>query len=148
MRLDRITGTIIVLAIPCSVSQTAQASNPIPVAIVGCIKEGKFYSHDTVGPALRSAEFSALEGKTVRIEGYLTRHDQFRYARALFVIDEKCDENLHKYYVLCSPCATLPGLPHKSLPARESGTAVEISNEALKEFDGWPKSCGDTACPP
>jgi len=87
----------------------AQASLPVPYAVVGCVVHGVFQSRGFADHKLVHPAIMAIEGKTIRVEGLLSPGDRFR-ATAIFVIDERCREDLHKRYFLCNPCRTLPGL--------------------------------------
>jgi hypothetical protein len=112
----------------------AQASLPVPYAIVGCVQEGHFASagaqRGEVGPRLKW-----LDGKTIRVEGQLSPGDRFR-ATAIFVVDTRCRADLHRSYLLCNPCRTLPnmGAPSKILPP-QGGTKVPASPADLRGFD-------------
>lgn len=116
----------------------AEASLPVPYAIVGCIKEGKFQSEGKrVGSTLISPATRALAGKTVRVEGFLSPGDRFQ-ATAVFIVDQRCRKDLQRSYFLCHPCATrLHSPPSKMISRREHGTEVRLAQEAIKEFD-WP----------
>jgi hypothetical protein len=111
----------------------AQASLPVPYAVVGCISNGVFQSRGLAGGRLVHPAIKAIEGRTLRVEGHLSPGDRFR-ATAVFVIDELCREDLHKRYFLCEPCRTLPGRPHKMLP-KQPGIEVKLPPEAIREFD-------------
>lgn len=122
-----------------SLPHLAQASLPVPYAIVGCISEGRFQSQGLMGRALASSVLRALEGKTIRIEGLLYPGDMFR-GSAIFIVDNECRNNLHKRYFLCDPCQTLPGVgpPSRMLP-RQGGTIVSLPPAAMKELDDYPR---------
>jgi hypothetical protein len=85
----------------------ARADFPVGYAMVGCIKDGKFRLQGASGPAMDDPAVKALEGKTVRVEGYLSPGDRF-HANAVLVVDDQCRDDLHKSYLLCDPCQTLP----------------------------------------
>jgi hypothetical protein len=112
---------------------TAQASLPVPYAVVGCISNGVFKSKGLTGERLADPAIKAIEGRTIRVEGHLSPGGRFR-AAAVFVVDERCREDLYDRYFLCKPCRTRPGMPHKMLP-EQPGTEVKLPPKVLKEFD-------------
>jgi hypothetical protein len=115
----------------------ARASLPVPFVFVGCITGGKFTKEGRTGPNLVSPELLRLEGKTVRIEGWLSPGDFFK-AQAVFVVDEQCRADLHKHYFLCDPCQTTFDAPSSvSAPKQEDGTVVTLPPEAIREFDNY-----------
>jgi hypothetical protein len=124
---------IVAFLIAAGFHTAAQASLPVPYAVVGCISNGVFQSRGLAGGRLVHPAIKAIEGKTVRVEGFLSPGDRFQ-ATAVFVIDESCREDLHKRYFLCEPCRTLPGRPHKMLP-KQPGIEVKLPSEAIREFD-------------
>jgi len=88
---------------------------------------------------LLSRATRSLEGKTIRVEGYLAPGDRF-HAYALFLIHDKCREYLQKSYFLCNPCQTLPDSPAlKVAPRRERGKRLSLPAKAMKNFD-WPEA--------
>lgn len=87
---------------------TAQASLPVPYAVVGCILNGTFKSNGLTSNSLVDPAIKALEGKTIRVEGYLSPGDRFS-AASVFIVDERCREDFFKRYFLCAPCRTRPG---------------------------------------
>jgi hypothetical protein len=112
----------------------AQASFPVPFAMVGCVTGGKFAHQNLTGADLSQPELLKLEGKTVRIEGWLSPGDEF-VAQAVFVVDERCRTELHKRYFLCDPCATIPGHPPSTMvPKQEGGTDVALPKAAIDEL--------------
>jgi hypothetical protein len=111
----------------------AQASLPVPYAVVGCISKGAFTSSGFTGEGLVDPALTALEGRTVRVEGSLAPGDRFQ-AKAVFVVDQQCRRDLFKRYFLCAPCATLPGMPDKMLPP-QPGRKVNLPPAAVREFD-------------
>jgi len=128
-------GTVALTCLP----YPAQASLPVPYAIVGCISVGRFHSGGMVGPNLVSPEIRALEGRTIRIEGLLSPGDMFR-SNAVFIVDDACRKDLHKRYFLCDPCQTLPGVgsPSRMLPS-QGGTRVPLPAAAIKELNDYPR---------
>ena len=121
-------------------AHTARASLPVPYAIVGCVIDAKFNSAGAAGPRLADPLIDTIEGKTIRVEGLLWPGDMFR-ANAIFIVDNRCLENLHKSYFLCNPCQTQPGGPEsKSVSKQESATQLRTTPEALKQFDDWPRA--------
>lgn len=116
----------------------ARGSLPVEYAMVGCIKGGKFYINEAATPTLAGSEINALEGKTIRVEGYLSPGDRFD-AISLFVVDDQCRSNLHKTYFLCDPCRTmLDDPPSRPVPRKEKGVPVQASPEAIKQFNNLP----------
>jgi hypothetical protein len=116
----------------------AGADFPVGYAMVGCVKDGSFRLQGASGPAMDDPAIRALEGKTVRVEGYLTRGDHF-HANAVLVVDDQCRDDLHKTYLLCDPCQTLPGMPpSRPSPRRGNATPVQLPPAALKQFDDLP----------
>lgn len=135
----RIVARCLMAALVLAGSVTAaQASLPMPYAVVGCVANGVFKSRGSADHKLAQATSEGIEGTTIRVEGRLSPGDRFR-ATAVFVVDKRCRENLHRTYFLCAPCGTLPGRPHKALP-RQPGTEVRLSPEAIGEFDGLRRS--------
>jgi hypothetical protein len=117
-------------ALPAS----AQASLPVPYAIVGCITQGRFHSNGLIGPELVSAELKALEGKTIRIEGLLWPGAACG-ARALFLVDQQCQAKLHRSYALCSPCRTMrDDPPAVMLPRAQDDMPIMLPGAAIKEL--------------
>ncbi len=125
----------VVLAV-AGLSPAANASLPVPFAVVGCIKDGRFQSRELVTPVLANPAFRTLEGKTVRVEGDLSPGDRF-LAKALFLVDETCQASLHNRYMLCDPCRTLPNMPHKSRPPRETGRPINLPPAAIQELHNF-----------
>jgi hypothetical protein len=118
-------------------STTAQASLPVPYAVVGCILNGTFRSSGLTSSSLADPAIKALEGKTIRVEGYLSPGDRFS-ATGIFVVNERCREELFKRYFLCDPCQTLPGMAHKEAP-KQPGRKINLSPEAVREFDNFSR---------
>lgn len=130
--LERCHVLAIVLAV-AGLPTAAHASLPVPYAVVGCIANGAFTTSGLTGDGFVDPAIRALEGKTVRVEGYLSPGDRFQ-ATAVFVVDQHCREDLFRRDFLCDPCATLPGRPHKMLPP-QPGKKARLSPEAIREFD-------------
>lgn len=136
--LNVISWLIVAVAI-AGLPRPTQASLPVPYAIVGCVHEGKFHSQGSAGPNLANPGIRALEGKTIRIQGWLSPGDRFG-AQALYIVHEQCREDLHRSYFLCNPCQTLPdGPPSRMLPNEESGTKVPLPPAAIRELDDYPR---------
>ena len=132
-------GLLVMVAVVAALPHTARGSLPVEFAMVGCIKGDKFYISGAVSPSLVGSPIKTLDGKTIRIEGYLSPGDSFR-ADALFIVDEGCREDLHKRYFLCDPCRTvLGGPPSRVVPRREKGVAVQVPREVIKQFDDLPR---------
>ena len=84
------------------------------------------------------SQIKALEGKTIRVEGYLLPGDGFS-AVSLFVVDDQCRNDLHKTYFLCDPCRTmLDDPPSTPVPRKEKGVPVQATREVIKQFDNLP----------
>jgi hypothetical protein len=133
-------GLLVLGAVVAALPHAALASLPVGYAIVGCVKGDKFYSGGSVSPSLAGSPIKALDGKTVRIEGYLSPGDRFQ-AGALFIVDEECREELHKRYFLCDPCQTLPDAPpSRMVPRKEKGVPAQAPPEAIKQFDDLPRT--------
>lgn len=116
----------------------ARGSLAVKYALVGCIKESKFYMSGAATPELVGSEIKSLEGKTIRVEGFLFPGDRFS-AVSIFIVDDQCRNDLHKKYFLCHPCRTLPsGPPSKPAPRREQGSVFHASPEVIKQFDNLP----------
>lgn len=123
-----------------AVPHPARADLPVAYAMVGCIKDGKFQLRGTTGPPMDDPAVVALEGKTVRVEGYLSPGDRF-HANAVLIVDAQCRADLHKTYFLCDPCQTLPGMPaSQPAPRREDAKPVELLPAALRQFDELPRA--------
>jgi hypothetical protein len=119
----------------------AAASQPIPYAIVGCASHGAFHApgqtnDGAVLPPVKTLEGRILDGKTLRIEGFLSPGDRFS-AQAVFIVDNRCREDLIGGYRLCDPCGTMPGMPTGMLPP-QPGTKVNLPAEVLRQFDHPP----------
>jgi hypothetical protein len=128
-------GLVVMAAVVAALPHTARGSLAVQYAMVGCIKGNKFHMSGGVTPSLVGAPIKTLDGKTIRIEGYLSPGDSFQ-ADALFIIDEVCREDLHQKYFLCDPCRTLPhDPPSRAVPRREKGVAVQVPREVIKQFD-------------
>ena len=112
-------GLLVMVGIVAALPHIARGSFPVEYAMVGCIKGDKFYINGTVSPSLVGSPIKTLDGKTIRIEGFLSPGDSFK-AYALFIVDDVCREVLHKTYFLCDPCQTLPDAPpSRAVPRRE-----------------------------
>jgi len=134
-RIALLVMTAFIAALP----HTARGSLPVEYAMVGCIKGNKFHINRAVSPSLVGFPIKKLDGKTIRIEGYLSPGDRFR-AEALFIVDNVCREDLHKKYFLCNPCKTLPnGPPSRVMPRKEKGVAVQVPLDTIRQFDNLPR---------
>ncbi|KAA5595600.1 hypothetical protein [Blastochloris sulfoviridis] len=111
----------------------AEASAPVPYAVVGCVSNGSFQAPGLVADGTVLPPIRAIEGKTIRIEGVLSPGDRFS-ARAVFIVDDRCREDLGQGYFLCDPCRTLPGMPHRMLPP-QPGTKLDLPPDVLRQFD-------------
>ena len=134
-----IPGLLVATAVVSFQPRAADASLPVPYAIVGCIKGGSLWSEgERVGAPLVSRATRSLEGKTIRVEGYLAPSDRF-HADAVFLIHDKCRKDLQKSYNLCDPCRTVPDHTRsKAAPRRERGKRIHLPAEAMKDFN-WPE---------
>ena len=139
MRRRRFILPVLALALT-ALAPAAHASLPVAWAIVGCIKEGKFWFRGAAGPAMSDPALNQLEGRTVRVEGYLSPGDLFS-ANAVFVVDDQCRDDMHKTYFLCDPCQTLPNQPpSKPAPRQESGRPIELPSTAIRLFNLLPRA--------
>ena len=113
----------------------AHASLPVPFAMVGCIQDGRFVTESGLRTArLKSAALTALEGRTIRIEGLLGPSN-FR-ASEVFEVAATCKEALYASYFLCDPCQTiLSHPPSRMIPPREPGRRLDMPQPALDELD-------------
>jgi hypothetical protein len=122
----------------------ARGSLPVKYAMVGCIKESRFYMSGAATPELVGSEIKSLEGKTIRVEGFLSPGDSFS-AVSIFIVDDQCRNDLHKKYFLCHPCRTLPGgPPSKPAQRQEQGAVFHASPEVIKQFDNLPHLLNET----
>ncbi|NJL07642.1 MAG: hypothetical protein HC900_04785 [Methylacidiphilales bacterium] len=133
MRIRRTPGWLLAPLVLAGFHTGAQASLPVPYALVGCVSHGSFRAPGLNADGVVLPPIKAIEGKTIRVEGRLSPGNRFS-ATAVFVVDDLCREDLGKRYLLCDPCRTLPGMPQKMLP-RQPGKKVNLPPDVLRQFD-------------
>lgn len=114
------------------IANRAQASYPVPYAVVGCINQGVFQSGELSSTGLNHPALRKITGMTIRVEGFLSPGDRFR-ASQVSIVSRTCRSDLHKQYFLCGPCRTRPGKVHLMLPEKP-GRRIQLSTEAIEEF--------------
>ena len=95
-----------------ALSQAARADLPVPVEVVGCVKDGEFTSQNftfsvSVPTEAKKADLSAYEGKTIEIAGYLSPGDRLSIGKVR-VVAAGCQKELQRDKLLCDPCITMP----------------------------------------
>lgn len=140
--MRRTLGVLLAMA-AAGFHSAAQASLPVPYAMVGCVSNGSFVVSGETRAELPA--IAAIEGKTIRVEGYLSPGDRFS-ATAVFVVDEVCREELSARYFLCDPCRTLPGMPQTMIPP-QPGTRVTLPPEVIRRFDSPPRPEQERSAP-
>src|SRR5919202_7134142 len=114
---------LVVAGLVAALPHLARGTLPVKSAMVGCINGDQFSRNGAASPRLVGSPVTALEGQTIRVEGYLSLGDYFR-AVAVFVVADECRADLHQAYVLCDPCQTVPvSPPSRVVPRREPGVA-------------------------
>jgi len=130
---------LVMAGVVAALPHIARGSLPVEYALVGCLTGDQFSMNGAASPSLVGSPIETLDGKTIRVEGYLSPGDYFR-AVALFVVADEFREDLHKRYFLCDPCQTvLDSPPSRAVPRREPGVPVQLPPEVIKQFDNLPR---------
>lgn len=117
----------------------AYASLPVPFVMIGCISNSRFVTvGEAATPPLTHSAIKALEGKTIRVHGFLypPSYPTSFEAESVYELEQRCVPVLFGGYFLCDPCQTQFDHPQSvTVPPREPGKRLEMPASAIKEFN-------------
>jgi len=86
---------------PTNSDNGGKMSGPVSVTVVGCVKDGKFWSRQYtyqvesyIDGKWQAASLDVYEGKTIQIDGALSPSDRLT-SSTFKIIDDECRPDLH-----------------------------------------------------